>query len=115
MKYQMARQGWNSSPQCLLTPDQVKELCPVINESKVLAGLYTPYDGYIDPYSVTQAIAKGARMYGAKVAQNTGVTGLEFQSDGTWHVQTEKETIKADRVVNASGKRLKKANFKDLK
>lgn len=37
---------------------------------KVLGALYNPLDGYVDPYSVTQAIAAGARMYGAKIYLN---------------------------------------------
>ena len=78
----MARQGWNDAPQTLLSIEEIQELCPVINTSKVkqirmsysyrnlilfifhknlkiLAGLYTPGDGYIDPYSLTQGIATG--------------------------------------------------------
>ena len=35
MKYQMSRQGWNHAPQCMLTPEQVQELVPIINIDKV--------------------------------------------------------------------------------
>ena len=35
MKYQMARQGWNHAPQCMMTPDEVKELVPIINIDNV--------------------------------------------------------------------------------
>ena len=40
----------------------------------VLAAAFLPTDGYIDPASVTQAIAKGARMRGARIAEHTKVT-----------------------------------------
>jgi dimethylglycine dehydrogenase len=40
---------------------------------QVLAGLFTPADGHIDPYSLTQAIAKGARTYGAEIFQHAKV------------------------------------------
>ena len=36
----------------------------------VIGGLYNPLDGYVDPYSVTQATAAGARMHGAKIYLN---------------------------------------------
>jgi dimethylglycine dehydrogenase len=31
--------------------------------------LFTPGEGHIDPYSLTQAIAIGARKWGAKILQ----------------------------------------------
>ena len=34
-------------------------------------------DGYVDPASVTQALAKGARMKGARIRQGIAVTGVE--------------------------------------
>ena len=36
MRYQMARQGWNNAPQCLLTPEQVQEFVPIMNIDKVI-------------------------------------------------------------------------------
>ena len=51
-------------------------------------GLYSPLDGYVDPYSVTQAIAAGARMHGAKIYLKAEVTKLKQQPDCTWEVTT---------------------------
>ena len=31
MKYQMSRQGWNKAPQKLVSPEECKELCPLID------------------------------------------------------------------------------------
>ena len=31
MKYQMARAGWNKNPQKLVSPEECKELCPLID------------------------------------------------------------------------------------
>jgi glycine/D-amino acid oxidase-like deaminating enzyme len=59
--YQMSRQGWNIAPQCLMTPEQIKERIPIMDMDTIVGGLYSPHDGYVDPYSVTQAIAAGAR------------------------------------------------------
>ena len=71
---------------------------------QVIAGLYTPADGYIDPYSLTMAIAAGARLHGANIYQNTEVSNMEMRSDGSWDVVTPKGTIHANRVVNCTGK-----------
>lgn len=31
MKHQMSRQGWNKSPQILVTPEECKDLCPLVD------------------------------------------------------------------------------------
>lgn len=69
----------------------------------MLAGLYTPGDGHIDPYSLTMALAAGARMYGAQIYNPAPVTGLSPRPDGKWDVQTPHGTICANRIVNATG------------
>lgn len=69
----------------------------------MLAGLYTPGDGHIDPYSLTMALAAGARMYGAQIYNPAPVTALNPTSDGKWDVQTPHGTIRANRIVNATG------------
>lgn len=60
-------------------------------------------DGHIDPYSLTQALAIGARKYGANLYMPAPVTGLNHRADGRWDVHTEHGTIKAKQVVNAAG------------
>ena len=70
---------------------------------QILAGLYTPGDGYIDPYSLTQGIAAGARLHGATIMQKTEVTSLEQLSDGGWRVGTPRGAVDAETVINCSG------------
>uniref|UniRef100_A0A667XCQ3 Dimethylglycine dehydrogenase n=1 Tax=Myripristis murdjan TaxID=586833 RepID=A0A667XCQ3_9TELE len=103
LKYQMTRTHWHPTPQFLIGPEKVQELFPLLNMDKVIAGLYTPGDGHIDPYSLTMALAAGARMYGAQIYNPAPVTGLTPTSDGKWDVQTPHGTIRANRIVNATG------------
>ncbi|KAI1905233.1 hypothetical protein AGOR_G00014010 [Albula goreensis] len=103
LKYQMTRTHWHTTPQFLIGPEKVQELFPLLNMSKVLAGLYNPGDGHIDPYSLTMALAAGARMYGAQIYNPAPVTALTPTSDGKWDVQTPHGTIRANRIVNATG------------
>lgn len=70
---------------------------------QVLAGLFTPGDGHIDPYSLTMALAAGARMYGAQIYSPAPVSALSSRSDGTWDVQTPHGIIRANRIVNTAG------------
>ncbi|XP_061554849.1 dimethylglycine dehydrogenase, mitochondrial [Phycodurus eques] len=103
MRYQMTRTHWHETEQYMIGPEKVQELFPLLNIDKVLAGLYTPGDGHIDPYSLTMALAAGARMYGAQIYNPAPVTGLMPTADGKWDVQTPHGTIRANRIVNATG------------
>lgn len=103
IKYQMTRTHWHVTEQYLIGPEKVHELFPLLNMDKVLAGLYTPGDGHIDPYSLTMALAAGARMYGAQIYNPAPVTGLKSTPDGKWDVHTPHGTIRANRIVNTAG------------
>ncbi|KAM4709681.1 dimethylglycine dehydrogenase, mitochondrial [Discoglossus pictus] len=103
LNYQMSRTRWHPTPQYMIGPEKVQELFPLLNMDKVLVGLYNPGDGHIDPYSLTMALAAGARKYGAQLYFPAPVTNLKPRSDGTWDVETPHGTIHAKRIVNASG------------
>ena len=66
-------------------------------------GLFTPGEGHIDPYSLTQAVARGARARGAELLQGCGVSALHPRPDGGWDVVTPRGTIAARRVINCGG------------
>lgn len=87
----------------LVTPEQIRELCPIADTSNIYGGLYDPDEGHLDPYGVTQALAKGATAEGAQVLRNTCVDDLQQRADGSWDVVTDQGTIHAEHVVNAAG------------
>uniref|UniRef100_A0A8C0ZGF0 Dimethylglycine dehydrogenase n=1 Tax=Cyanistes caeruleus TaxID=156563 RepID=A0A8C0ZGF0_CYACU len=101
-KYQMTRAGWHPTEQYLITPEKVQELFPLLNMDKADI-MYNPGDGHIDPYSLTMALAAGARKYGAQLNYPVQVTNLNSRSDGTWEVETPLGTIQAKRIVNTAG------------
>ena len=70
---------------------------------QVIGGLFTPCDGHIDPYSLTQALAKGARKHGANLFQNAEVTKLDLKENGSWDISTNEGILNADLVINAAG------------
>lgn len=102
-KYQMQRQGWQQAPQKIINPEEIYNLFPLLNMQGILGGLYTPYDGHIDPYSLTMAYAAGARKYGATIVLGCPIDGLKLRTDGSWDVETPQGTITTKRVINASG------------
>ncbi len=87
----------------IIGPNEIKSLLPFIDLSGVICGAYTPEDGFTDPSSTTNALAKGARDAGALIYRKTRVIGLVHRPDGTWLVRTDKGDIAAEMVVNAAG------------
>jgi glycine cleavage system aminomethyltransferase T/glycine/D-amino acid oxidase-like deaminating enzyme len=59
-----------------ISPAQVKDLFPLARTDDLLAGFYVKEDGRADPVGVTMALAKGARMQGAKIIESCAVTGI---------------------------------------
>ena len=89
----------------ILSPAQLREHNPFLVTDGLLAGLYDPYDGDIDPAQLTQALAKGARDGGAEVYRNTRVTAIERSAAGEWRIHTDRGSIVAEKVINAAGYR----------
>jgi len=86
-----------------LSPKQVKEIWPLAYTDDILAGFYSPNDGRINPIDVTMALAKGARMGGVKIFEETAVTGITKEDQRVTGVVTDKGEIQAEYVVNCAG------------
>jgi len=87
----------------LMTPDEIKERCPIMDTTGVIGGLWADREGYVDTTGTVQAYARAARQRGAEVIEHNKVEELVQRADGTWDVVTEKGTIHAEHVVNAGG------------
>ena len=113
MRYQMSRfrisDRLTGTQTREVTPEEIAEMHPLVNMDGVLGGMFNPDDGHIDPYSVTMALAAGARLHGASIRMPCAVTGLRQRSSagggapGLWEVDTEKGSILAPIVVNTAG------------
>ena len=90
-----------------LSPREVLDMYPHLEISDVVGGVHLPLDGQADPGNIALALAKGARMLGAKIIEQVKVTqvrtaegrvtGVEWEADG------EKGEIRTDNVVNCGG------------
>jgi sarcosine dehydrogenase len=94
-------------PMDIISPERAQELFPLMSTTDVLAAAFLPTDGYIDPASVTMAIARGARMRGARVCEHTKVTSITVHGRHCSTVQYDTAdgagSIECDMVVNAAG------------
>jgi heterotetrameric sarcosine oxidase gamma subunit len=84
-------------------PAECKAMWPLMNANDLLGGVFLPKDGRGSPTDITQAFAKGARMGGAKIFENTKVTGVHTKDGRVTGVATEKGDITCEYVVNAGG------------
>ena len=60
----------------LLTPAQAQELWPVMQVDDLLGAIWLPGDGKVNPTDLTQSLAKGARMRGARCVEQVRVLGV---------------------------------------
>ena len=91
------------SPSSIISTNEIHKYHPFIKLDGILGAFYTPEDGYTDPTSTTNAMAKGARNGGAKIYRKNRVTDIEQLSTGEWKVITEKGDVVCEHVVNAAG------------
>src|SRR5436190_2929131 len=70
---------WGIEPASLLTPAQIKELVPFINEEPLLCGFYTPGAGVVDSLRAGTIMRERAVGAGVTVAANTEVLGLDVE------------------------------------
>ena len=86
-----------------ITPNQIKEIWPLAYTDDILAGFYTPGDGRVNPIDVTMALARGARMGGVQIFEETTVTDITKEDQRVSAIITDKGEIQAEYVVNCAG------------
>ncbi len=87
----------------VITPQEAQDKWPVMQVDDVKGGLWMPGDGKANPTDLTQSLAKGARMGGAKVIEGIKVTDILTKDGAVSGVVTDHGTIEAENVVNCGG------------
>ncbi|MGD9293809.1 MAG: FAD-dependent oxidoreductase [Roseobacter sp.] len=90
-----------------ISPTEVKEKYPHLNIEGVTGAVYLDKDGQGDPANIALALAKGARQNGARVFEQTRVTGIARRrrrvTGVDWEQRGETGHITADMIVNCGG------------
>ncbi len=86
-----------------ISPAEVQKHWPLADVSDLAAAFYFPHDARANPTDVTQALAKGARMGGARIIEHTAVTGFRIERGRVTGVRTARGDIAAEYVVNCAG------------
>ncbi|MCX7302970.1 MAG: FAD-dependent oxidoreductase [Hyphomicrobiales bacterium] len=87
----------------LISPDEVKKMWPLMDVSDLVGASWLPTDGQASPSDITQSLAKGARMHGARIVEGVRVTGFDMTDGRITTVKTTLGDIACDKVVNCAG------------
>ncbi|MCV3242576.1 GcvT family protein [Mesorhizobium sp. ZC-5] len=87
----------------LISPDEVKKMWPLMEVSDLVGASWLPTDGQASPSDITQSLAKGARMHGARLYEEVRVTGFEMKDGRIIAVKTSQGDIACEKVVNCAG------------
>ncbi|MEI2685328.1 MAG: FAD-dependent oxidoreductase [Cypionkella sp.] len=87
----------------LLTPKEAFDLWPIMTIDDLVGAAFLPTDGQANPSDITLSLAKGARMAGAKIYEDTKVLSVEIQDGVIKGVVTEHGRIGCEKVVACCG------------
>jgi sarcosine dehydrogenase len=87
----------------LLSPAEVKAMWPLMNVDDLVGASFLPTDGQASPSDITQSLAKGARMHGARIVEGVGVTGFAMDGKRITRVETTAGPVTCDLVINCAG------------
>ncbi|PWK60657.1 GcvT family protein [Roseicyclus mahoneyensis] len=90
-----------------ITTAEVRAMYPHVEVGDVTCAVHLPGDGQCDPANIAMALAKGARMAGARIVEGVKVTRVT--DDGRrvtgvdWESESDTGHIAADVVINCGG------------
>src|SRR5437867_2146960 len=98
--------GWARTfglPLSLISPEEARDLFPMMSIAGVEGAAYLPTDGRIDPASLATALAAGARRRGVAIRTGVSVRGIAIERRRVAGVETDEGTVRCEVVVNAGG------------
>ena len=82
---------------------EARERWPLMNADDVIGAVWSPDDGRVSPSDLCAALVKGAKSRGARIYENTGVTGILTRNGAITGVETEKGSVRCDAVALCTG------------
>jgi glycine/D-amino acid oxidase-like deaminating enzyme len=86
-----------------ISPTAARDLCPVLEDSGILAMTFNPTDCNVEPSQVPLGYVRAAQELGVTVLANTPATGLVLGKNGVEKVVTPQGDIRTQHVVDAAG------------
>ena len=87
----------------IISAAEAQDLFPYIEARGLQGAAFIPSDGHVDPASLCQAIAAGARLHGAQIRQGVKVTDFTVSHGRITEIHTSEGIWEAETVTLAAG------------
>ncbi len=87
----------------LLTPQEAQDLWPLMTIDDLVGAAFLPTDGQANPSDITQSLARGARMAGVKIFEDTPVIRIIVEAGRIRGVETPQGTVECEKVICCAG------------
>jgi sarcosine oxidase subunit beta len=87
----------------IVTPAEVRTLCPILAGDDILAGAFSPGDGHAAPEDVVQGYAVGTRAHGGHIEVGCEVLVIEVRGHDIAEVLTSRGAVRTSAVICAAG------------
>src|SRR6201987_4412420 len=95
--------SWGVEDCRLVSPAEIKDLVPFVDESILLGGFYTPPVAVVDSLRFGTIMRERAQKKGAQVLANTEVLGIDVEEGRVSRVRTPRGDFDSDIVAIACG------------
>src|SRR6266700_5776536 len=107
LKRQMARAKSFGIEFEFITPTEAGSIYPLLRTDDLCGAVWIPGDGKANPTDLTQSLAKGARMRGARIVEGARVTGVVVEKGAVAGVRYrhggEEYALRCESLVNCGG------------
>ena len=86
-----------------ISAGEAGERWPLMNADDVIGAVWSPDDGRVSPSDLCAALVKGARARGARVFEDTAVTGVLTERGRVVGVETARGEIRCDALAVCTG------------
>lgn len=86
----------------VIGPDDIEKAHPLVVTDGLYGAAHTPTDGHVDASGATNALAKAARLRGARLKCRCPVLHIQKHATGGWRLNTPEDEIHAEHVVIAN-------------
>ncbi len=87
----------------VISPKEVKDIYPALDDSLVAGGLFIPKDGQLNPVDTINALIAGAKKRGAGIFEGTPVDKMQRLPSGEYRLETTIGAIECETLVLACG------------
>jgi sarcosine dehydrogenase len=87
----------------LLSAKEAQDLWPIMTIDDVVGAAFLPTDGQANPSDITQALAKGARLAGARFVEGVSVEEIVVEDGAVRGVKTNLGALRCEKLVLCCG------------